>query len=269
MSGKLSEYIRVSYGTKNVNYIMTDDAIFCINGRTHFRVSKERSFIYYVVGGGANGSPGSSTSTVGRGGGGGAVQTGRVTLKPNIAYIMHVKPKQSDGNAQNTVFSSEDKSIDITANGGRVIASGNYGNSGNGARTTGGEDVKLHRDASSPASGPGYGNGGMSAAVGGTAGKAGTSTNINGGDGISLGSGGGGGYGSNGRGGIGKDGVIILIDMDHSNIVQDVEKQLREMNQLPGTMLDQYKQQYNASMMAGALWTVLATSLVFYVFTKV
>ena len=266
----IKEKINVTSGILGTNYKLADDAIFFIDGTSTFTVTKECSFIYYVVGGGANGRPGSSISTVGRGGGGGAVQTGRVTLRPGTTYTMQVKPKLSTGDADNTVFSSANGTVGITANGGRVDASGIYGNSGDGARTTGGEDVKLHRDASSPASGQaGYGNGGISSVLGGTAGKAGTSTSVNGGDGISVGSGGGGGYGSNGRGGIGKNGVIILIDVDNSNKIQYIEKQLREMNHLPGTMVDQYNQQYNAAMMAGALWTVLATSLVFYVFTQV
>ena len=268
MSKKLSEYIGITQGGKNTDYQITDDALFFVNGTSKFKPSKQCTFIYYVIGGGADGSRGTGTYSIGRGGGGGAVQIGRVTLEPDIEYTVKIN-SALNGNGGNTVFKSANGKVDITANGGKVTASGRYGNSGDGGRQTGGENVTLHRDASSPASGAVYGNGGISSMIGGTAGKAGTSTSINGGNGISIGSGGGGGYGSAGTGGIGRNGAVFLIDVDHSNIVQHVEKQLRELNQLPGTMVDQYNQQYNATMMAGALWTVLATSLVFYVFTQV
>ena len=264
MSKKLSEYIKITQGVINTNYQMSDDALFFVEGTSKLKPSKDCSFIYYIIGGGADGNTGTGAYAIGRGGGGGAVQIGRVTLKKDMEYTVEINPTLPNGNAQNTAFRSSDNSVAITANGGQK-----NGNSGNGGEQTGAINVSLHRDASSPASGSVYGNGGISAAIGGTAGKAGTSASKNGGNGINIGSGGGGGYGSAGNGGKGRSGAVFLIDMDNSNIVQHIEKQLREMNQLPGTMVDQYNQQYNATMMAGALWTVLATSLVYYVFTQV
>jgi hypothetical protein len=61
---------------------------------------------------------------------------------------------------------------------------------------------------------------------------------------------------------------------DHStdNIVQNTEyinAKTRELYQMDGTMVDSYKSQYNQTMIAGAMWTVLATSLVYYVFNQI
>jgi hypothetical protein len=47
-----------------------------------------------------------------------------------------------------------------------------------------------------------------------------------------------------------------------------IEGNMREMYQLPGSATDIYKQQYSGTMMAGAMWTVLATTLIYYVFTE-
>jgi hypothetical protein len=47
-----------------------------------------------------------------------------------------------------------------------------------------------------------------------------------------------------------------------------IENRMRELEQLPGTEIDNYKTFYTSTMVAGALWTVLATSLVFYVFNE-
>jgi hypothetical protein len=263
---RISDYITVTSGTKDTNYKVSDDRLFFISGTSTIKPSKDCMILYIVVGGGANGNAGSGTSTVGRGGGGGAVQTGRVSLKANTEYKIQVKPTLANGNGDNTVFTENTtgtKLVDITANGGRM-----NGNSGDGGRTTGGQDNKLVQDASSPSSGSTLGNGGVSPVIEKTGALPGKATNKNGNDG-SIGGGGGGGYGSTGRGGNGGPGAVILLDIDNSNLVQHIEKQLREMNHLPGTMVDQYNERYNATMMAGALWTVLATSLAFYVFTQV
>ena len=64
------------------------------------------------------------------------------------------------------------------------------------------------------------------------------------------------------------DAQSIVKAAENENNIEEIEKQLRELNQIPGTIVDQYNQQYNATMMAGAVWTVVATSLVFYVFTQ-
>lgn len=57
-----------------------------------------------------------------------------------------------------------------------------------------------------------------------------------------------------------------------NNIVKNTEyinNKTRELYQMDGTMVDSYKSQYNQTMIAGAMWTVLATSLVYYVFNQV
>jgi hypothetical protein len=57
----------------------------------------------------------------------------------------------------------------------------------------------------------------------------------------------------------------------NDNIVKNTEyinKQTRELYQMPGTMVDSHKSQYSQTMVAGVMWTVLATSLAYYVFTE-
>jgi hypothetical protein len=271
---KIIDYIPVISGTEGTNYKVSDDGLFFISGKSKIRPTRNCTVLYFVVGGGANGSDGTGASDVGRGGGGGAVQTGRVDLIANTTYIIHVKSiDATTGNAGNTVFAHENaigqtQVVDITANGGTKNDSGKYGNSGTGGSSVGSSGSKLHLDASSPSSGNTFGLGGMSPSIGTSQAVPGNAINKNGQNG-SIGGGGGGGYGKDGRGGNGGLGMVILLSVNNTNLVQNVEKQLREMNQLPGTMVDQYNQQYNATMMAGALWTVLATSLVFYVFTQV
>ena len=55
------------------------------------------------------------------------------------------------------------------------------------------------------------------------------------------------------------------------NIVKNTEyinAKTRELYQMPGTNTDAYRQQYNQTMIAGVMWTVLATSLAYYVFNE-
>ena len=47
-----------------------------------------------------------------------------------------------------------------------------------------------------------------------------------------------------------------------------IDSKMNELFQLPGTQIDSYKQYYTATMVAGAMWTVLATTLVYYVFNE-
>ena len=77
MSKKLSEYIGITQGVKNSDYQITDDALFFVNGTSKFKPSKQCTFIYYVIGGGADGKKGTGAYSIGRGGGGGAVQWSR------------------------------------------------------------------------------------------------------------------------------------------------------------------------------------------------
>lgn len=47
-----------------------------------------------------------------------------------------------------------------------------------------------------------------------------------------------------------------------------IDSQLNELHQMPGSKIDSYSQLYTGTMVAGAMWTILATSLVYYVFTE-
>jgi hypothetical protein len=47
-----------------------------------------------------------------------------------------------------------------------------------------------------------------------------------------------------------------------------IDGQLNELHQMPGSKIDSYSQLYTGTMVAGAMWTILATSLVYYVFTE-
>jgi hypothetical protein len=167
-------------------------------------------------------------------------------------------------NGGSTVFNNSDNSVKIMANGGTKAD----GAGGTGGSYTGGLDPIPSTKEDSPTTSDKNGHGGIASAIGTNGALPGTATNINGQNG-GAGGGGGGGYGSAGIGGKGGPGMVILLNVNNTNLVQHVEKQLREMNHLPGTLIDQYNERYNATMMAGALWTVLATSLAFYVFTQV
>lgn len=259
----------VSSGTLGTNYKVSDDAIFCMSGTTTLTVASGGNVrvLYYVVGSGAGGKPGTGSGAVGRGGGGGGVQSGLVDLSNGAAYTITVG---SGGNANSNGANSSiiGGGVNITAMGGNSDGTDTVNGSTTGATTP---THSNDNDSQSSSGSIAYGNGGISLAIGGIAGKKGTSTSgdANGKNSPSVGGGGGGGYGSGGTGGIGGNGAVILIATDNTDKIQYIEKQLREMNQLPGTMIDQYKQQYTSTMMAGAMWTVLATTLVFYVFTQV
>jgi hypothetical protein len=272
----------ITGGTLGTDYKMADDAIFFISGTTTITVGSDNvNALYYVVGGGGGGSKGnvnsSNTRVVGRGGGGGGVETGRINLIGGKTYTITVgaggngqntaNALAGNGNASSITCNNTTPAVNIVANGGK--------NTGADAETGASTGQGVTYDVSdtntdSPDSGTPKGNGGISVNIGGRAGqpRIGT-TDASGTHSPSIGGGGGGGYGLSGNGGNGGKGAVILILTDNSNKIKYIEKQLREMNHLPGTMVDQYNQQYNTTMMAGALWTVLATSLVYYVFTRV
>ena len=48
-----------------------------------------------------------------------------------------------------------------------------------------------------------------------------------------------------------------------------INNKTRELYQKEGTMVDSYKSQYNQTMIAGTMWTVLATTLIYYVFNQI
>jgi hypothetical protein len=57
----------------------------------------------------------------------------------------------------------------------------------------------------------------------------------------------------------------------NDNIVKNTEyinRQTRELYQMPGSMVDSHKELYSQTMVAGVMMTVLATSLTYYVFTE-
>jgi hypothetical protein len=57
----------------------------------------------------------------------------------------------------------------------------------------------------------------------------------------------------------------------YQNIIANrgqIDANMKELYQMPDSATDVYRQQYTGTMMAGAMWTVLATSLLYYVFTE-
>jgi hypothetical protein len=263
---KITDYIRVTSGVKDTTYKVSENGLFFISGNSTIKPIGNCTVLYIVVGGGANGNDGTG-SVVGRGGGGGEVQIGRVNLTKDVEYTIAVNLTDSNGNGGSAVFeenTSGAKTVKIIANGGTKA-----GVRGTAGSSTGGlEPTSSTNGDSPPPSDDKKGYGGIASNIGTNGALPGTPTNINGQNG-GAGGGGGGGYGSAGIGGKGGPGMVILLNVNNTNLVQHVEKQLREMNHLPGTLIDQYNERYNATMMAGALWTVLATSLAFYVFTQV
>ena len=64
---------------------------------------------------------------------------------------------------------------------------------------------------------------------------------------------------------------IAKYNSDADNIVKNTEyinAKTRELYQMPGTMVDSQKSIYTQTMVAGVMWTVLATSLAYYVFNE-
>ena len=50
---------------------------------------------------------------------------------------------------------------------------------------------------------------------------------------------------------------------------REMEKDIGRLYQLPNTEVDSAKQLYSATMVAGTIWTVFASVLVYYVFTEI
>jgi hypothetical protein len=48
-----------------------------------------------------------------------------------------------------------------------------------------------------------------------------------------------------------------------------IDNQTADLYALPGSRIDSYNQVYTGTMVAGAMWTILATSLIYYVFTEI
>jgi hypothetical protein len=253
----------------------TTNGVF-FTGSTTLTVTGNVSVIYYVVGGGGGGGKGSS-STVGKGGGCGAVGYGILTLDTLYAgaYTITVGAGGTGSTgAANSVGTNGSNtqiiknSLTITAPGGKGDGTASSAASQSGISSSSSFTSKTG-DAAPVSGSTFFGKGGVDLFVGANIpASGGTEGSLNGANGITIGSGGGGGYGS-GSGGSGKSGAVILLLSSNDNLVNQIEYNLREMNQLPGTKIEQYNQQFSATMMAGAMWTVLATSLLFYVFTQV
>ena len=47
----------------------------------------------------------------------------------------------------------------------------------------------------------------------------------------------------------------------------DIDYKLKELYQLPGTSVENAKEIYSATMVAGSVWTIFAVSLVYYTYT--
>lgn len=274
----------------NKNVKIEANGLFCLNGTTTVKMGPADCLAsFYVIGGGGAGNSGAGPSnnpimlgnvSVGRGGGCGAIGFGTARLLANQTYTVTVG---AGGNAQSSIVMEKNGSessfsgagVSVNAPGGNNDGSESSNASGSGTGITDGGKFTSNKGDYSPDRGEFEGNGGVDRFVGATliAGKGvydeKDPLRIKGEDGITIGSGGAGGYGSSGMGGNGKSGAVILLTVDNMAEVKHIEYQLRDLNQLPGTKIDQYNQQFNATMMAGAMWTVLATSLVFYVFTQV
>lgn len=64
---------------------------------------------------------------------------------------------------------------------------------------------------------------------------------------------------------------IAKYNSEADNIVKNTEyinAKTRELYQMPGTMVDSQKSLYTQTMIAGVMWTVLATGLAYYVFNE-
>jgi len=64
---------------------------------------------------------------------------------------------------------------------------------------------------------------------------------------------------------------IKQYNVNADSIVKNTEyinAKTRDLYQMPGTNTDAYRQQYNQTMIAGVMWTVLATSLAYYVLNE-
>lgn len=66
--------------------------------------------------------------------------------------------------------------------------------------------------------------------------------------------------------------LINKYNVNDNSIINNTEyinEKTKELYQMPGTNVDIYRQQYNQTMIAGVMWTVLATSLAYYVFNQI
>jgi len=238
---------------------------------------------YTIVGGGGKGGNGGAFSAPNIGGGGGGGGSGQIqkgVIKLSSAdkfFTITVGDKQN-----NSSLTLSEGGGTITAAKGVDGSNGNASNPGNtgdgGPGGPGGTGAVAIASALITSPIKIDGNAGLKGANGannGLGGSGGAGISING---VMYGSGGDGGNGqtssaaSNGQDGT--KGVVFLQTISIgkqtgiTSAVTSIEKNLKELHQLPGTQVEQMNTEYNATMVAGAMWTVLASTLVYYVFTQ-
>ena len=270
-------------GVANADYntFNNDTAIFFKNKTT---ITPKNDFIcvYYVIAGGGKGGNGNTPRGVyggGGGGGGGQVRKGVIHLMKDVTYVIDVASVSTSGSGKISAVSwnVSGKTYSISANGGEYGNKSGFGiggeaNSGGGSNYS--NTVSITAKPGSNGSSSSGGNGGMPGIPNilgsaimleapGLGGRMGTLDGKEGG----VGCGGGGGFGP-GLSGNGGPGGVYFVQIDNTDTINELETKMKELHQLPGTRVEQLNQQYNATMVAGAMWTVLATSLVYYVFTQ-
>ena len=270
-------------GVANTDYntFNNDTAIFFKNNTT---ITPKNDFIcvYYVIAGGGKGGNGNTPRGVyggGGGGGGGQVRKGVLHLMKDVTYVIDVASVSTSGSGKKSAVSWNvgGKTYSISTNGGAYGNKSGFGiggeaNSGGGSNYI--NTVSITAKPGSNGSSSSGGNGvmpGIPNILGssimleapGIGGRMGTLDGKEGG----VGCGGGGGFGP-GLSGNGGPGGVYFVQIDNTDTINELEIKMKELHQLPGTRVEQLNQQYNATMVAGAMWTVLATSLVYYVFTQ-
>ena len=263
------------------NTFNKDSAIFFKNSTT-FTPKNDFVCVYYIIAGGGKGGNGNTPRGVyggGGGGGGGQVRKGVIHLMKDVTYTVNVAAISTGGSGRQSSLQwlTGGKAYTINANGGAYGNKAGFGMGGeansaggtnysnsltvvanpglNGSSSKGGNGGTpgMSSISGSPVSLEAPGNGGVMGSLDGKVGG--------------VGCGGGGGFGP-GVGGNGGPGGVYFVQIDNADTISEIEMKLKELHQLPGTRVEQLNQQYNATMVAGAMWTVLATSLVYYVFTQ-
>jgi len=77
-------------------------------------------------------------------------------------------------------------------------------------------------------------------------------------------------YGNNGNYDYSK--TMILRDISYNNLLNDrsdLDRKMKEVLSLQGAMVNEHQNYVDGSVYTTMLWTVMATSLIYYVFTKI
>lgn len=78
-------------------------------------------------------------------------------------------------------------------------------------------------------------------------------------------------YGINGRGND-YNKTMVLRDTSYNSLIMDrsdLDRKMKEVLSLQGSMVNEHQNYVDGSVYTTLLWTVMATSLVYYVFTKI